>query len=102
MRRLLLRSKGIVEVDVVSLHGGPPDWNEANRARRETLTAILLIPRERRGIFAEFGEGVKGAAPDDAALFERDEHGAKQGESEDNGAEGKEECIPGGDARVTA
>ena len=51
-------------------------------------------------VLAEFGEGVEGSAPDDAALFEGDEHGAEEGEDEDQGAEGKEESVPGGDAGV--
>ena len=57
---------------------------------------------ERSGVFAEFGEGVEGAAPDDAALLKGDEHGAQEGEDEDQGAEGKEEGVPGGDAGVAA
>lgn len=37
---------------------------------------------ERGGVFVEFVEGVEGASPDDAALFDRDEHGAQEGEDE--------------------
>ena len=53
-------------------------------------------------VFAEFGEGVEGAAPRDAVMFEGDKHGAQEGEDKDEGAEGVEEGVPGGDAGVAA
>src|ERR1700678_2117652 len=54
---------------------------------------------ERGGVLAELGEGVEGASPADSSLMERDEHRTEQREDEDQGAEGKEEGVPGGEAR---
>ena len=54
------------------------------------------------GVFAELGQRVEGGSPNDAALFEREEHGAKQRKDGDQGTEREEQCVPGGDAGVAA
>src|SRR6201999_2341818 len=40
--------------------------------------------------------------PDDATLFEGDDHGAKEREGEDESAEGEEESVPGRYTGMTA
>jgi hypothetical protein len=46
---------------------------------------------EGSGVFAEFGEGIEGASPEDSALLERGKHGAYEGEGEDQGAQSGQE-----------
>src|SRR6202041_3252292 len=54
------------------------------------------------GVFAQLRQRVEGRSPNDTALFEREEHGAKQRKDGDQGTEREEERVPGGDAGVAA
>ena len=71
-----------------------------NLARAETNRDQTL--GKWRGVFAELGQRVEGGSPNDAALFEREEHGAKQRKDGDQGTEREEQCVPCGDAGVAA
>ena len=59
--------------------------NNTGTTARARITAPVTL-EEGGDVFAEFGEGVEGAAPEDTALLERDEHGAEEREGEDQSA----------------
>jgi hypothetical protein len=93
-----------VEISLASDGASFTDPMFHSRGGRSSKFILCFIGglEERASVFAEFGEGVEGAAPDDAALLERDEHRTEEREGEDQGAEGKEEGVPGGDVGVAA